>query len=84
MKVLFVGNSHTFTHDVPSIINKLFIENNEKWEYKEMTVSGQTLKFHSQREELFNEIAVEIFACNCFGKFIYCASWGSKVGCASY
>ena len=58
MKVLFVGNSHTFTHDVPSIINKLFIENNEKWEYKEMTVSGQTLKFHSQREELFNEISV--------------------------
>lgn len=56
MKVLFVGNSHTFTHDVPSIINKLFIENNEKWEYKEMTVSGQTLHFHSQRSELFEEI----------------------------
>ena len=56
MKVLFVGNSHTFTHDVPSIINKLFIENNEKWEYKEMTVSGQTLKFHSSREDLFEEI----------------------------
>lgn len=56
MKVLFVGNSHTFTHDVPSIINKLFIENNEKWEYKEMTISGQTLKFHSCREDLFEEI----------------------------
>lgn len=58
MKVLFIGNSHTFTHDVPSIINKLFIENNEKWEYKEMTVSGQTLKFHSTREDLLNEIKV--------------------------
>lgn len=58
MRVLFIGNSHTFTHDVPSIINKLFIENNEKWEYKEMTVSGQTLKFHSTREDLLNEIKV--------------------------
>lgn len=58
MKVLFVGNSHTFTHDVPSIINKLFIENNEKWEYKEMTVSGQTLKFHSTRNDLLEEIKV--------------------------
>ncbi len=56
MKVLFVGNSHTFTHDVPAIVNGLFIENNKEWQYKEMTVSGETLLFHSKREELLNEI----------------------------
>lgn len=56
MKVLFVGNSHTFTHDVPSIINELFIENKKNWQYKEMTVSGETLVFHSKREELLKEI----------------------------
>lgn len=57
MKVLFVGNSHTFTHDVPSIVDALFKENNKDWEYKEMTVSGETLLFHSKREELLKEIA---------------------------
>ena len=57
MKVLFVGNSHTFTHDVPSIVDALFKENNKDWEYKEMTVSGETLSFHSKREELLKEIS---------------------------
>lgn len=46
LRVLFIGNSHTFVHDVPGMLQRLGEANNTPIWVEELTIGGATLDQH--------------------------------------
>lgn len=49
IKVLFIGNSHTYTNDLPGIVRDLMTADGHAIQYSEITAGGQTLEWHAQQ-----------------------------------
>lgn len=46
LQVLFLGNSLTYSHDIPGLIQKLALSNSDKLNYSEHLPGGWTLYYH--------------------------------------
>ncbi|MBO5797910.1 MAG: discoidin domain-containing protein, partial [Clostridia bacterium] len=47
LKVLFIGNSHTYTNDLPGIVRDLMVASGRTIQYREITAGGQSLEWHA-------------------------------------
>lgn len=59
IKVLFIGNSHTYTYDIPQTIEQMAISKGDSVQTHKETPGGYTLRQHSMRQETFNAIKSE-------------------------
>ena len=59
MKVLFIGNSHTYTNEVPNIARDMLAEAGKKMEYRAITAGGQSLSWHAQQSDTIKEIRTD-------------------------
>jgi hypothetical protein len=55
-KVLFIGNSHTYTCNIPLTIEKMAIEKGDTIKTSKETPGGYSLKQHSMRKQTINAI----------------------------
>lgn len=58
-KILFIGNSHTYTHDIPQSIALMAGSKKDSTLIRQEAPGGYTLKQHSQRIETLNAIKSE-------------------------
>ena len=56
LKVLFIGNSHTYVNSLPELISKLALSNNDTLIYDSSTPGGFTLQNHSTYQETIDKI----------------------------
>ncbi len=55
MKLLFIGNSHTYVNSVPAIVRHLLEQTGTRTHVTMLALGGKTLDFHSERSmTLFN------------------------------
>ena len=51
MKILFIGNSHTYFNDMPAIFKRLCIENGKDVHVTMLTKGGMGLDYHAKEEQ---------------------------------
>lgn len=56
LKILFVGNSYTFTNDLPNLLTELAKTNDKRISYKDMTIGGARFMTHCKNAQLIEEI----------------------------
>ncbi len=59
ISVLYLGNSHTFWHDLPQLTANLALANGDTIEYESNTPGGCTLA-HPSNGHLFNNISLTL------------------------
>lgn len=52
LRVLFLGNSLTYTHDIPNLIQQLAQSDNQKFSYNEHLPGGWTLYYHHLKSSI--------------------------------
>jgi len=59
LKILFIGNSHTYTHDIPQTISFMAASKSDSASIRQEALGGYTLKQHSRRLETLDAIKSE-------------------------